>query len=452
MEFNQHGIYNENDIELEKKWKKVIDADGAPKIAAENLDMRYGMARLLENTFQEIKNERASGHGMFAESTPTTVTGGIAKWDPILISMVRRIGQTILSNRLVGTQPMTGPSGLIFAVRPRYQTQTGPEVLTGPPRTAFTGLNSDGTPGWDLANAVPTDTAQDPFAKLQPADPFGTGYTTGFGMDTATGEGDINSQLTFTVDSSRVDAKTRSSKATYSMETAQDMARQHGMNADAFLTSILADNIAAETFQEILRSMYISAKLGCTDTAQPGIYDLNVDSSGGWIAEKARTLALRIMYEASEIMAETRAGYGNFAVVDRKTYNLLQGAGLISDYGPSNNMMTGADPILKNNVPNSGLLFGQLEVWRDDYANLGNRQGFCLVGYKGSNEADAAIYHCPYIPVWTVRTVDPVSTQPIVSFKTRYGVAANPLADTEGKILPRSNPMLRLFRIDNVEI
>uniref|UniRef100_A0AAU8HYK4 Major head protein n=1 Tax=Rhizobium phage IG49 TaxID=3129228 RepID=A0AAU8HYK4_9CAUD len=452
MEFNQYGIYNEQDMELEKKWKKVIDADGAPKIASEDLNMRYGMARLLENTFTEIKLERESGVGMFAESTPTTQTGGIAKWDPILISMVRRIGQTILSNRLVGNQPMTGPSGLIFAVRPRYENQQGPEVLTGAPKTAFTGFNSAGNPGWDLANEIPSDVALDPFAKAQPADPFGTGFTTGFGMDTATGEGDVNSELTVTIDSARVDAKTRSSKASYSMETAQDMARQHGMNADAFLTSILADNIAAETYYEILRSMYISAKLGCTDTSTPGVYDLNVDSSGGWIAEKARTLALRIIYEASEIMATTRAGYGTFAVVDRKTYNLLQGAGLISDYGPSNNMMTGADPIIRNNVPNSGLLFGQLEVYRDDYAQFGAREGFCMVGFKGANEADAAMYHCPYIPVWTVRAVDPKSGQPMIFFKKRYGVAANPLADTEGKIVPRSNPLLRIFKIQNIEI
>ena len=452
MEFNQYGIFNENDVELEKKWKKVIDADGAPKIASEDFNMRYGMARLLENTFQEIKTERASGMGMFAESTPTTVTGGIAKWDPILISMVRRIGQTILSNQLVGTQPMTAPSGLIFAVRPRYQSQQGQEVLLGAPRTPQTGFNSDGTPGWNPATEIPSDVSTDPFAVAAPGDPLGSGFTTGIGMDTATGEGDVESQLTFTVDSARVDAKTRSSKASYSMETAQDMARQHGMNADAFLTSILADNIAAETYYEILRSMYISAVLGCADTATPGVYDLNVDSSGSWIAEKARTLALRIIFEASEIMAQTRAGHGNFAVVDRRTYNLLHGAGLISDYGPSNAMMQGADPIIRNNVPNSGVLFGQIRVFRDDYANVQGRSGFCMVGYKGANEADAAMYFTPYIPVWTVRATDPKSGQPIMFFKKRYGVAANPLVDTEGKIVRRTNKLLRIFRIDNIEI
>ena len=439
------SIYNDHDKELAKKWSKVLDSDDAPKI--KNLEQRYGLARLLENTANHLKSTR-EGLVEFSEATPTTVTANIAKWDPIVISMVRRMGPTLLGQQLVGTQPMTSPQGLAFAIRPRYTNSSGAEVYKSAPKAHFTGQNSAG-----VVNAadLPFDVETNPIAK-DGAGAIGSGFTTGKAMPTATGEGNIQSEFSVTVDKVPVAAETRSTKANYSEETAQDLASQHGISADALFTGLLTDQLAAEINYELLRTLYHVAVLGCSDTTTPGEYNLDVDSSGGWVAEKARTLAVRILHECSEIMANTRAGHGNFAVVDRKTYNLLHSAGLISDYGPSNSMFSGDDPIIRTNVPASGVLFGSVRVFRDDYANVPGQDGFCLVGYKGASELDAGVFYAPYVPVWNVRTIDPDSGQPRIFFKTRYGVVQNPLTDTNGVITARSNNFYRLFAIRNIEI
>lgn len=438
-------LYNDTDKELLKKWKKVIESQDAAPV--KKLDHQYAMARMLENTSVFLRSRR-DDLSSFGEATPTTVTGGIAKWEPIVISMVRRMGPTLLGSQFYGTQPMTSPSGLAFAIRPRYGTQVGTEVYDKAPKAHFTGANSAGNV--NVAD-LPFDVQTNPLA-VDGVNPLGSGFTTGGAMATATGEGDVGSEFSMTVDKVTVEAKTRSTKANYSEETAQDLASQHGISADALFTGLLSDQLAAETNYELLRKLYYSAVLGCTDTVSPGTYDLDTDSSGGWIAEKARTLAVRILHECSEIMAATRYGHGNYAIVDRKTYNLLHSAGLISDYGPSNSMFNGDDPIIRTNVPASGVLFGSVRIFRDDYANVPGTDGFVLVGYKGASELEAPVYFCPYVPVWNVRTVDPASGQPRIFFKTRYGIVANPLVDTNGAITARSNKCLRIFRVANIEI
>ncbi|AIK68296.1 major capsid protein [Rhizobium phage P9VFCI] len=443
-------LYNEQDVELSKKWKSVIDTQDARPIAEHDLGTRYGMARMLENTANWLKTERGEGGMLFNEATPTTVTANVSKWDPIILSMVRRMGPTLLGNQLVGVQPMNSPQGLVFALRPRYKNAAGAEIHKTAPKAHFTGLKSGGTAG-SAGSDTASDIETNPLAVVTPGDPLGNAFTTGTAMDTATGEGDIAAEISMTVDKVPVSAKTRALKASYSLETAQDLASQHGISADALFTGLLSDQLASETNYEILRTLYRIAVLGCSDTATPGVYDLDVDCDGRWLAEKARILAVRIINEASEIMVATRTGHGNFAVVDRKTYNLLYSGGQISDLGPSNNMFSGSDPVVRDNNVGSGMLMGTLRVYRDDYATMPGNTGFCLIGYKGPSELDAGAFYTPYVPVWTVRVNDQDSGQPRIFFKTRYGLVQNPLTDTNGALTARSNAFYRIFRIDSLD-
>ncbi|ASV44635.1 major capsid protein [Agrobacterium phage Atu_ph04] len=440
-------LYTEEDVELSKKWKDLIDAPTARPVKEHDLDTRYGLARLLENTQNWLNAERG---GIFNEATPTTVTGNIAKWDPILLSMVRRMGPTLLGNQLVGVQPMQTSNGLVFALRPRFSSAAGAEIHKGAPRAHFTGLKSDGSAGGSGA-PIASDIETNPLATTG-TDPLGSLFTTGTGMPVATGEGNVNSEVSMTVDKVPVEAKTRSVKANYSLEMAQDMMTQHGISADALFSNLLAEQIASETNYEILRTLYRVAVLGCEDTTTPGVYDLDVDTDGRWAAEKARVLAVRILQEASEIMAQTRFGHGNFAVVDRKTYNFLYMGGQISDLGPSNGMMTGDDSIVRSANVGVGLLLGSIKIYRDDYATLPGQDGFVLVGYKGATAMEAGVFYTPYVPVWSVRVNDQDSGQPRIFFKSRYGIVQNPLTDTNGALTFRSNPLYRIFKVANIAI
>jgi hypothetical protein len=441
------ALYNEQDIELSKKWAKVINSPDARPIAEHDLGTRYGLARMLENTQKFLQTAR---EGEFMESTPTTVTANVAKWDPIILSMVRRMGPTLLGNQLVGVQPMNSPQGLVFALRPRFKNASGAEIHKGAPKAHFTGFKSDGSAGGVGAD-IATDIQTNPLAVAAPGDPLGNAFTTGTAMDTATGEGDITSEISMTVDKVPVTAKTRSCKASYSLETAQDLASQHGLSADALFTGLLSEQLAAETNYEILRTLYRIAVLGCSDTTTPGVYDLDVDCDGRWLGEKARILAVRIINEASEIMAATRTGHGNFAVVDRKTYNFLYSGGHISDLGPSNGMFTGSDPVVRDQNVGVGMLMGTLKIYRDDYAQMAGNTGFVMIGFKGGSELDAGMFYTPYVPVWTVRVNDQDSGQPRIFFKTRYGLVQNPLTDTNGALTARSNPFYRIFRVDSLD-
>jgi len=441
------ALYNEQDIELSKKWAKVIDSPEAKPIRKDDFSTRYGLARMLENTENFL---RTAKEGEFMESTPTTVTGNVAKWNPIILSMVRRMGPTLLGNQLVGVQPMNSPQGLVFALRPRYTNASGAEIHKTAPKSYFTGVKSDGSAGGTGAE-IATDVQTNPLARTS-TDPFGTDFTVGTAMPTTMGEGDVASELSMTVDSVPVSAKTRSCKATYSLETAQDLASQHGLSADALFTGLLSEQLASETNYEILRTLYKIAVLGAQDTAAAGVYNLDVDNNGRWMGEKSRVLAVRIINEASQIMADTRLGHGNFAVVDRKTYNYLYSGGHISDLGPSNDMVIGSDPVVRDQNVGVGILMGTIKIYRDDYATMPGTEGFCMVGYKGGSELDAGFFYCPYVPVWTVRVNDQDSGQPRMFFKTRYGTVANPLVDTNGVSTPRSNAFYRIFKIAGIEI
>jgi len=351
------------------------------------------------------------------------------------------MGPTILDNSLVGVQPMPGPTAQIFAIRPRYDNAQGEEIYQNPRRHAHTGVDSAGNKG--NTNAVASDTERDPFASA---------FSAGSAMSTLLGEGDVDAESSVTIDSVPIQAKTRAHKASFSEELAQDMQSQHNVDARALISGVLGEALVAETKLEILRKMYLSAVTGAQDTTTAGVYDLDVEPDGRWLAEKGKILAMRILKEASEIHDETRLGHGNFAIVDSNTFNLLWGSGMISDLGPSNNLLSGSSPVVKDTNPGIGNLMGQMTVYRDDVHKPANTRGFCMVGWKGSNPWEAGMYHAPYIPAWLTTATDERSFQPRLAWKSRYGLAANPLADTNGQITAGTNPFYRKFRIDNLVV
>lgn len=421
-------MYNKADEEVVKKWTPVLEAEDVAPIT--DVNVKFGTARLLENA-EKFMNE----------ATPGTTAGNVAGLDPAILSMVRRMGPTILGNQLVGVQPMQTPNAQIFALRPRYTNSAGAEVHKSAPDSAFTGLSSDGTKG--NVTPVATDTVTDPMAAV---------FTTGTAMDTATGEGDVGAEFSVTVDAVPVIAQTRTSKASMSYETLQDLSSQHGIDGRALFSGLLAEQLAAETNYEILRKLYISAVLGSSNSAVPGTFNLAVDSDGRWTAEDIRLLALHILQEATEIMQNTRLGHGNFAVVSSNVYNALFGAGLISDAGPSNTMFAGSNPVIKTNTPGIGILLGSITVYRDDYARPAPGKGFVLVGWKGNTPVEAGFFYAPYIPAFQVETHDENSFQPRMAWKSRYGLAASPLADTNGAVVARTNPFYRIFAVSSITI
>jgi hypothetical protein len=248
-----------------------------------------------------------------------------------------------------------------------------------------------------------------------------------------------------------VAARTRNLKWRWSIEMAQDLATQHGVDAGSMFDALAAQQISAEINYEILRKLYFSAVLGAADTAVPGTFHLTNDTDGRWVGERGKVLAMRIQLEAALIMQNTRLGHGNFVVCDVKTYNVLYNAGLISDFGPSNTMFQGPDPVIRDNTVAVGRL-GNMMVYRDDYVQMPAGEGFCLVGWKGATEAEAGMFYCPYLPVTMASTIDPASGQPISFAKTRYGLVSNPLAGANGAVTARSNPVYRLFKVAGLRL
>ena len=413
---------------LQKKWQPILEHSDLPPI--KDTYRKAVTTMLLENQEQYLR-EAAPSNFSGASSLGNEQGGNVARWDPILISLVRRAMPNLIAYDICGVQPMSGPTGLIFAMRSRYINQTGPEALYQEADTAFGGSGSTGTTAQGINQTDPFDVAG--------VDPFGTGtlaQATGVkgtrGYSTYLGEalGDSASnpfpQMAFSIEKTTVEAKTRALKAEYTMELAQDLKAIHGLDAETELANILSSEILAEINREVVRVIYANAKLGAkTGTTQTqGVFDLNVDSNGRWSVEKFKGLLFQIERECNQIAKETRRGKGNFIVCSSDVASALSMAGVL-DYAPALSTNLNVDD---TGNTFAGVLNGKLRVYIDPYSSMTSSHDFFMAGYKGSSAYDAGMFYCPYVPLQMVRAVGEQSFQPKIGFKTRYGLVNNPFA------------------------
>ena len=407
----------------EKKWQPVLEHPDLPKIS--DTYKRAVTSVILENQERALKEDNA----FLSEATPTNATGSaVANWDPILISLVRRAMPNLIAYDIAGVQPMTGPTGLIFAMRSRYTSQTGAEALFDEADSDFAGRNAagssvDGYSATDHSGANP--------AVLNDS-PAGT-YTKGTAMTTAKAEalgdasGNAFAEMAFSIEKSTVTAKSRALKAEYTMELAQDLKAIHGLDAETELANILSAEILAEINREVVRTIYINAEKGAaTNTTNAGIFDLDTDSNGRWSVERFKGLMFQVERDANAIAQRTRRGKGNILICSSDVASALQMAGVL-DYTPALNNNLNVDD---TGNTFAGVLNGRYKVYIDPYsANTAAKQ-YYIVGYKGTSPYDAGIFYCPYVPLQIVRAVGQDSFQPKIGFKTRYGLVANPFAET----------------------
>ena len=421
---------------LTEKWAPVLDHGDAPAIADKY--KKSVTAKLLEN--QEIALKESNSHGSFslnedtvsADSSPSQATGG---FDPVLISLVRRAMPNLIAYDIAGVQPMSGPTGLIFAMKSEYQTtdsgvSDGDEALFNEADTGFSGDTSVAHGGADPFGG--TDTT--------PADGINDAFVTGKGMATATGEAVNPNEMGFSIDKTTVTAQTRALKAEYTMELAQDLKAVHGLDAEAELANILSAEILSEINREIVRDINVQAVLGATgaNTAANGTFDLSTDADGRWSAEKFKALIMQIETEANAIAKATRRGKGNFVIVSSDVASALAASGVL-DYSPAMGNELQVD-VTGNTF--AGLLNGRIKVYVDPYAGI----DYVTVGYRGTNPYDAGYFYCPYVPLTMVRAVDPSTFQPKIGFKTRYGKVANPFVSGAA----RANTYFRSFKVANI--
>ncbi|CAB4127104.1 major capsid protein [uncultured Caudovirales phage] len=422
---------------LLEKWAPVIDAEGGTTIKdstrrgdlaviLENQQREMGRAHEATNMlFETAPTNSGSSAGLNAISTSgysaTSSTSGVAGFDPVLINLVRRAMPQLIAYDVAGVQPMTQPTGLIFAMKSRYTTQAGTEALYNEAKGGFSAGTAVATDGY----SDPTDTAN---------------YTAGRGMATSDaetlGSGSTFPEMAFSIEKTSVVAKTRALKAEYSIELAQDLKSVHGLDAEGELSKILSTEILAEINREVIRTIYTTAYRGATNgTATAGTFDLDVDSNGRWSVEKFKGLLFQIEREANAIAQLTRRGRGNFVICSSDVASALAMAGVL-DYAPA--LSTGLN-VDEASTTFAGILNGKYKVYVDPYAggqnlnSAGNPSGsqFFTVGYKGTSAFDAGLFYCPYVPLQLVRAVDPLTFQPKIGFKTRYGLVANPMVDLD---------------------
>lgn len=386
--------------QIQEKWSPVLDHPDLGDI--KDNYRRAVTAVVLENQEKALREERTA----LFEAAPTNSVagGGVDNYDPILISLVRRSLPNLMAYDVAGVQPMTGPTGLIFAMKSHYGSMAGDEALYNEADTDFAGTGTH-------AGSNPVD---------------GT-YTTGTGVATATGEdfgsGTTLNQMAFSIEKTTVTAKTRALKAEYSVELAQDLKAIHGLDAESELSNILSQEILAEINREVIRTIYKVAKTGAASTATPGTFDLDVDSNGRWSVERFKGLLFNIERDANVIAQDTRRGKGNFIVCSSDVASALAMAGIL-DYTPALSTDLNVDD---TGNTFAGTLNGRYKVFIDPYsANTGAASQFYVVGYKGTSAYDAGIFYCPYVPLQMVRAIDPGTFQPKIGFKTRYGMIANP--------------------------
>jgi hypothetical protein len=384
--------------QIESKWAPVLEhADLSP---ITDPYKKAVTAVVLENQERALREEQG-----IMEATHANATGAsVDNYDPILISLVRRALPNLMAYDVAGVQPMTGPTGLIFAMKSHYTGQTGTEALFNEADTDFSGAGSH-------AGSNPVD---------------GT-YTTGNGVSTSTAEGFGDSttlnEMAFSIEKTTVTAKSRALKAEYTVELAQDLKAIHGLDAESELSNILSQEILAEINREVIRTIYKVAKPGAASTASAGTFDLDVDSNGRWSVERFKGLLFNIERDANVIAQDTRRGKGNFIICSSDVASALAMAGVL-DYTPA--LQTNLNVDDTGNTF-AGVLNGRYKVYIDPYsANTGAAAQFYVAGYKGTSAYDAGLFYCPYVPLQMVRAIDPNTFQPKIGFKTRYGMIANP--------------------------
>jgi hypothetical protein len=463
--------------QLQEKWAPLLNYEGLDPI--KDSHRRAVTAVLLENqeNFLRDQNSFASSGSFLAESPTNAVGNGgytsagsdttVAGFDPVLISLIRRSMPNLVAYDLAGVQPMSGPTGLIFAMRSKYTNQSGTEALFDEADTAFSGQDSNfnRTNGFtDVAAGMGTtsQTGSNPSVLNPVGSASSTGYDVGQGLRTDDAEnlgdgiGAFN-QMAFSIEKVTVTAKSRALKAEYSLELAQDLKAIHGLNAEAELANILSTEILAEINREVIRTIYKVAEQGAVqNVATPGVFDLDVDSNGRWSVEKFKGLLFQIERDANAIAQRTRRGKGNIILCSADVASALTMAGVL-DYTPALNANLNVDD---TGNTFAGVLQGKYRVYIDPYAsNLTAANGtpgnqYYVVGYKGSSPYDAGLFYCPYVPLQMVRAVGENSFQPKIGFKTRYGLVANPFAEGttqgQGRLLVNSNRYYRRVAVKNL--
>jgi hypothetical protein len=407
----------------EKKWQPVLEHADLPKIG--DSYKRAVTATILENQERAMKEDSA----FLSEAAPTNSTGAsISNWDPILISLVRRAMPNLIAYDIAGVQPMTGPTGLIFAMRSRYNAQNGTEALFDEADSDFSGRNKAGS----AVDGYSTTAHAGTNPEVLNDSPAGT-YTKGTGMTTAAAEalgdaaGNSFAEMAFSIEKSTVTAKSRALKAEYTMELAQDLKAIHGLDAETELANILSAEILAEINREVVRTIYINAEKGSPagHVTTAGVFDLDTDSNGRWSVERFKGLMFNLERDANRIAQRTRRGKGNIIITSADVASALQMAGVL-DYTPAlNNNLTVDD----TGNTFAGVLNGRFKVYIDPYSANSASAHYYVVGYKGTSPYDAGMFYCPYVPLQMVRAVGQDTFQPKIGFKTRYGLQANPFAE-----------------------
>ena len=473
-----------NSEQLQEKWAPLLDYQGLDSIRDSH--RRAVTAVLLENQEKFLREEQSFQVGNLSNlmESPTNSAnaagssggfggsaaagGPTAGFDPVLISLIRRSMPNLIAYDVAGVQPMSGPAGLIFAMRSRYNNQSGPETFYNEVDSAFSGQDA----GFNIAGfgstasgiGTTTQAGSNP-SVLNPVSGGGdqTAYNVGQGMPTGDSEalgdsaGNYFNEMAFSIEKVTVTAKSRALKAEYSLELAQDLKAIHGLNAEAELANILSTEILSEINREVIRTIYKVAEQGAVqNVATPGIFDLDIDSNGRWSVEKFKGLLFQIERDANAINQRTRRGKGNIILCSADVASALTMAGVL-DYTPALNANLTVDD---TGNTFAGVLMGKFRVYIDPYsANLtssntspGNQ--YYVVGYKGSSPYDAGLFYCPYVPLQMVRAVGENTFQPKIGFKTRYGMVANPFAEGTtqglGRLQVNSNRYYRRVSVKNL--
>ena len=426
---------------LQEKWAPILEHSDLPKI--EDSYKRAVTAVILENQEKALFEEGQQ----LEEAAPLNATGAsaVANWNPILISLVRRAMPNLVAYDICGVQPMTGPTGLIFAMKARYNDyptagrEGKTEALFNEADTRYSNQNQ---------------TVADGFQATQNSDPFNSDYAshTGAGMSTASAEalGDVEAsngfaQMAFSIEKATVTAKSRALKAEYTLELAQDLKAIHGLDAESELANILSSEILAEINREVVRNVNIQAKTGAQAAATAGTFNLDVDANGRWSVEKFKGLLFQIERESNAIAKETRRGKGNFILCSSDVASALSMAGVL-DYAPALSTSLNVDD---TGNTFAGVLNGRVKVYVDPYAS----SDYLTVGYRGTNPYDAGMFYCPYVPLQMVRAVGENTFQPKIGFKTRYGMVSNPFVGAtpaDGLATAGTNQYYRKFVVSNI--
>ena len=438
--------------QLIEKWSPVLNESSAGEITD-----RHRMAvtaTVLENQEKALAEQRNAEQGFMTEAAPTNATGAsaVANWDPVLISLVRRAMPNLIAYDVCGVQPMNGPTGLIFAMKSRYTSQSGTEALAiNEPNSVFSGDSAGsvtgGPSGFDGVTLA-ADSALDDKRNVDVAGGMETASAEGLGSS-GVGPNSSFNEMGFSIEKATVTAKSRALKAEYSLELAQDLKAIHGLDAETELANILSTEILAEINREVIRTINSQAKLGCTNlnagTAVDGVFDLKTDADGRWSVEKFKGLLIQLDRECNQIAKETRRGKGNVVICSSDVATALTASGML-DYSPALSTNLQVDD---TGNTFAGVLNGRIRVYIDPYAVA----DYITVGYKGTNPYDAGVFYCPYVPLQMVRAVGENDFQPRIGFKTRYGMVSNPYVGAtpaNGLAAVKTNQYYRIFRVDNI--